>query len=292
MILSGFTFARNAIIYDYPLKECIETLLALCDEVIIAVGDSEDETMTVVSSYANDKLRIISTRWDSSLGYKVLSEQTNLGLQQCKGKWGIYLQCDELIHEKYFKAVREAVEEADKNEAIEGLLFNYKHFYGSYRLYSCGRKYYRNEIRAIRLGIGVESYNDAKGFRRNGRKLIVKPVSAEVYHYGWARNPETMQQKTRDFHKLWHGTDEIAKVVSQQPGIYDLFCNYYLEEFADEHPVVMKGRVEQSIWSEKNYALFKESKCYADRWYKIRRLAAFLESKTWWIGYNKPYRLL
>jgi hypothetical protein len=44
MKVSGFTFIRNAIKYDYPIVEAIQSILPLCDEVVVAVGNSEDET--------------------------------------------------------------------------------------------------------------------------------------------------------------------------------------------------------------------------------------------------------
>ena len=36
MKISGFTFVRNGMKYDYPFLESINSLLALCDEVIVA----------------------------------------------------------------------------------------------------------------------------------------------------------------------------------------------------------------------------------------------------------------
>ena len=37
MFVSGFTFIRQAIRFDYPVVEAIESILPLCDEVIVAV---------------------------------------------------------------------------------------------------------------------------------------------------------------------------------------------------------------------------------------------------------------
>jgi hypothetical protein len=43
--ISGFTFVRNAIKYDYPIVEAVRSILPLCDEVVVAVGDSDDDTL-------------------------------------------------------------------------------------------------------------------------------------------------------------------------------------------------------------------------------------------------------
>jgi glycosyltransferase involved in cell wall biosynthesis len=289
IVISGFTFARNAIKYDYPLKECLNTLLAICDEVVVIVGDSEDQTSEVVGSIKNSKLKIIQTKWDESQGYKVLSQQTNIAMNQCSGKWGLYLQCDEIIHENYFEILKKEIEEACENDEIEGLLFNYKHFYASYNLCHTGRRFYRNEVRAIKLGLNIESYNDAKGFRRMGRKLAVKAIPVEIYHYGYVRNPIIMKEKSYDFHKLWHDEEKIKKMVSSQPTSYQIENNYDLVEFKETHPAVMNEHIRQSDWSALNFQRYLESR---EKTAILRRVVAFLEQKTWMIGYNKPYRRL
>ena len=42
MKISGFTFIRNGNKFDFPYIESIKSILPLVDELVIAVGDSED----------------------------------------------------------------------------------------------------------------------------------------------------------------------------------------------------------------------------------------------------------
>jgi len=42
MKVSGFTFVRNAVKYDYPIVESISSILSVCDEFIVCVGNSDD----------------------------------------------------------------------------------------------------------------------------------------------------------------------------------------------------------------------------------------------------------
>ena len=79
MKVSGFTFVRNAIKYDYPVVEAIRSLLPICDEFIVAVGNSEDDTRNLVLSIGDPKIRIVDTIWDDSMreGGKVLAIETN-----------------------------------------------------------------------------------------------------------------------------------------------------------------------------------------------------------------------
>ena len=54
MKVSGFTFIRNAVDYDYPIVEAIESILPLCDEVVVAVGQSDDATLALIQAIESD----------------------------------------------------------------------------------------------------------------------------------------------------------------------------------------------------------------------------------------------
>ena len=78
MKVSGFTFIRNAITYDYPIVEAIRSILPLCDEVVVAVGNSEDATLQLIQSI-DPKVRIIETVWDDTVreGGRTLALETD-----------------------------------------------------------------------------------------------------------------------------------------------------------------------------------------------------------------------
>jgi hypothetical protein len=78
MKVAGFSFIRNAVNYDYPIVEAILSILPLCDEFVIAVGKSDDNT-PLIRNINSPKIRIIETVWDDSLrkGGAVLAQETN-----------------------------------------------------------------------------------------------------------------------------------------------------------------------------------------------------------------------
>ena len=47
MKIAGFTIIRNAIKYDYPVVEAINSILILCDEFYVGVGKSDDVSPAV-----------------------------------------------------------------------------------------------------------------------------------------------------------------------------------------------------------------------------------------------------
>src|SRR6478735_2743781 len=172
MKVSGFSFIRNAIKYDYPIVEAITSILPLCDEFVVAFGNSDDETEKLIRSIDSEKIRIIPTVWDDSLreGGAVLAVETNKAFDaiSADSDWCFYIQGDEAIHEQDFPKIKEAMLKWKDHKEVEGLLFNYRHFYGSYDYIGDTRRWYRKEIRIIRNDKRIRSYKDAQGFRIEG----------------------------------------------------------------------------------------------------------------------------
>ncbi len=251
MKISGFSFIRNAVKFDYPIIEAITSILPICDEFVIAIGDSDDETRSLIESIDSPKIKIIDTIWDDSLrdGGKVLAKETDKAFRQISkdSTWAFYIQGDEVVHEKYLPVIKDAMERWKDDDLVEGLLFKYLHFYGSYDYVGNSRKWYRNEIRIIRNLPEIKAYRDAQGFRRNNKKIQVKPIDAYIYHYGWVKPPEAQQLKQRTFHKFWHSDDWMEKHIPNVES-FDYSQIDSLEKFKDTHPKTMQRRVDNMNW--------------------------------------------
>ncbi|MEI9908456.1 MAG: hypothetical protein WDO71_01555 [Bacteroidota bacterium] len=106
--------------YDYPVTASIRSLLPLVDEMIVNLGDSEDNTNELIGSLASDKLKFIHSVWDKNLreGGKVLAVETDKAMDAVSpdADWLFYIQADEVIHEKYLPVVREAMEKYKDDE--------------------------------------------------------------------------------------------------------------------------------------------------------------------------------
>ena len=250
MKVSGFTIIRNGVYYAYPFKEAILSILPLCDEFIVNVGESDDSTLEEVRKLCEEhsKIRIIESKWDMSLkGGTVLSVETNKALKECTGDWCFYIQSDELLHEKYYGIVKDEMTKCLDNRSIEGLCFKYLHFYGSYDYVQDNyRNWYIKEVRIVRQSENIVSWGDAMDFRHpDGTKLNYKIIDAEIFHYGWVRPPETLITKRKDFEKLYNEGEKAEKNISGFQN-YDDLGN--LKKFSGTHPVVMKQRISQSKW--------------------------------------------
>jgi len=251
MRVCGFTFIRNAVKYGYQIQEAILSILPLCDHFVVAVGNSDDDTLVLIKSIPSDKIEIIETVWDDSLrkGGAVLAVETNKAFDAIKDDydWCFYIQGDEVMHEQYIEPVRQAMERYKDDAVVEGLLFKYVHFYGTFDFVADSRSWYRQEIRIIRNNKSIRSFKDAQGFRINNRKLKVKRVDAAIYHYGWVRPPEKMQDKIKNFSALWHSDDWIEKNIPDQM-FFDYSNVSSIKRFSGSHPKVMFNYISSKNW--------------------------------------------
>jgi glycosyltransferase involved in cell wall biosynthesis len=255
MKISGCTFVRNGFLLGYPVKESLQSLLSICDEVVIAVGNSEDDTLKYVQSLNDPKIKIIETIWDDSMreGGRILAQQTNIALEQCSGDWIIYLQADEVLHEQEIELLKTSMMKAEKRPEIEGLLFKYLHFFGDYAHIGMGRQWYRREIRAFRNTGSITSWKDAQGFRVREsdsvfRKLRVLDIPVHIYHYGWVRNPSAYLRKQAAFGRLYH---DDAWLKEHLPTSEEFPQCYELGVFTGKHPEIMQERIkEDGLWTK------------------------------------------
>jgi len=254
MKISGFTFIKNAVINGYPIVEAITSILPIVDEMIVLVGDCDDDTLGLIESIGDTKIKIHHSVWDKSLrkGGAVLAVETDkaFNLIDPKSTWAFYIQADEVIHEKYYDTIKKGCEQYKDNKKVQGLLFKYVHFYGTYDYVGDSRKWYSHEVRIIRNDKKIVSYKDAQGFRVGHSKLNVKPLDAYVYHYGWVKDPEQMMKKNKNMGLLWR-TDEEAQEFLKQPDYFDFNEFDSLAIFKDTHPSVMKNRIAQKNWNLK-----------------------------------------
>ena len=273
--ISGFTIIRNAVICDYPVVEAITSILPVVDEMIVLIGDCEDQTEMLIRSIPTDKIRIHHSVWDPNLKKSgaVLAVETDKAFQLIApdSEWAFYIQADEVIHEKYHDAIRGAAEKYKTDLRVEGLLFNYLHFYGTYDYVGDSRKWYHKEVRIIRNDKSIHAYRDAQGFRRGTEKIRVKPIDAFVYHYGWVKNPRQMKEKVKKIHVYWEDSDDKRTSEKNLAGELFNFSEFdSLRLFDSGHPAVMKNRIAEKNWhvdldiSKKNFSL-KEKLLY---WYE------------------------
>jgi hypothetical protein len=273
MKVSGFSIARNAIKFGYPAVEAITSILPVCDEFIVNIGDSEDDTLKLIESIGSPKIKIIQNVWNPKMrkSGKILAYQTNLALKECTGDWAFYIQADECVHEKYLPLIKQNMEKYLNDPEIDGFSFKYVHFYGSYsKIVAPEWDWYKESFRIIRNNKTMISDGDATSFRKLrwyhaeptpnchvnfNRQYFQRlkdlwspniryiPCGAEVYHYGWVRPPEVMMRKKIEFESFYSPKKTTLDRHPMKDHKFDFGNVASLPDFKGTHPKAILERI-------------------------------------------------
>lgn len=258
MFVSGFTFCRNLIRLDYPFLESMRSLLPVVDELVVAVGESDDGTLEAVESLQAEypKINILRTEWDPTLfdNGKIFAQQTNFALDHVSpnADWAIHLQSDEVLHERDYEDLIKSMEQYRQDKSILALMMRQKYFYGDY--WHTNPYAGRRLLRIIRPGGILESIGDSSGFAKKedgtyiGKKQkdLWRYAGGVLYHYGFVNNPQKLKEKIKAKADLYHygqPTEEDRVRLSSSEYIPELM--EIMKPFTGTHPSVMKDRVSQ-----------------------------------------------
>lgn len=264
--ISGFTFIRNGVELGFPFEASIRSLLPLVDEFVVVVGKSNDDTLARIHAIGSPKIRVIETIWNERMADRgfVYAQQKMMAQYACTGDWAFYLEGDELVHQAELANIRASVDQHHANPAVEALVFDYFHFYGTPDFVANSPAWYRRECRLIRNTI--RSYAPDGQYwlitanHKKGRNPQAALANAHIYHYGWVRSNEAMQKKLEQVSKFWsHGAPTIR---------YSQFDAQVLQPFTGTHPELIKpwleSSAEKSFTIDPDYKLSKREKRH--RW--------------------------
>jgi len=238
MKISGFTFIRNGTILGYPFVESICSALPLCDEFVVAVGDSDDDTLARIQGIDSDKIIIIQTHWNEKMQDRgfVYAQQKMIAQYNCTGDWAFYLEGDEILHEDNLPTIRAAMENNLNNLNVEALVFDYYHFFGSPEWLAISPAWYRRECRIIRNSIRSWApdglYWVVMDKNKKGRYPKAALVNVPIYHYGHVRSIEAMREKNKRVGKYWNHDHPLFNGYQIDPQA--------LEPFTGKHPTIVK----------------------------------------------------
>lgn len=298
MKLAGFTYVRNGFDYGVPFLESIQSVLPICEEFIVAVGDSTDGTKEAIMHLNNPKIKIIDTVWNMNLreGGKVFAQQANIALDHVTANWCLHIQSDEVFHEKELNNIITAIDANDGDENVEGFIQPFVHFWGGYDHIRNTRRVHNFEIRIFRNRIGVRSYRDSQGFRKyqsfeayengteKGEKLNVKKLDATVYHYTGIRSPDAYAKKVAMFQSYYNSAEGLEKIMSSHD--YQMHSVDRTIPFTGSHPAIMHAKVAAQDWE---YSYKEELSVWHKKDKYLQIVEDFLGFK---LGEYKNYKLI
>ncbi|MFO1476654.1 MAG: hypothetical protein U1F98_08390 [Verrucomicrobiota bacterium] len=290
MKISGFTFIRNGTVLGYPFVPSIRSLLPLCDEIIVNVPRSTDDTLAAVQAIGDPKIRIIQSDWDENerVGDPIMRRHTDLALEQCTGDWCVYIQGDEVLHEETIPAMRRTMELELNNPAVQGLLVDYTHFYGSFwtEVYSFG--WYYKEVRVVRRDPSIRASGGAQGFRTiQNEKLRVKNSGGHYFHYGFGLKPSQARVKVGNLAHVYGDEKHKRKTAQRPERFYD--DDQKVKPFRGTHPATMRELAAAADWtytSRNPLIRFRRNYFWEDIAMIVKRCTGVT------LGVHKNYRLI
>ena len=253
--LGGSIFIHDAIRLDYCLAEAVDSLCAVCDDVVAVDAESTDGTIEMLEQCrrSHNNLRVITgAKWDCAPKEKRLTVLANLAKSHLKTDWHFMLQADEVIHETSFPAIREAVER-NGFTAFSATRLN---FFGDLNHHLKIDMPHCNKPcadRVIRLAVlEAKAIGDAESLEIPGNLCSDDYLDTiKIFHYGMARDDWKFVDKCIEMQGWFHSPEYVDKRFLQakaagKPFDWKLFkTRDMLERVNMPHPVFAQGWVEE-----------------------------------------------
>ncbi len=206
MLITGLTLIKDGNLLKYPWKLCISNLSALCDEVIVNLGDSTDNTKEELTKLSKklQNVRVFEHTWDlkATGDGTELSKQANNILPEASGDWIVYMQADEMIHEQDHDFVRFAIKSADKNITQFEL-------YRSYFWHTLTKRAPKYEIWLGRIFKAKTHVVGGDGMYLVRLKGEVERLNKLIFHYSRVGTEEEVTNRVKRLGLMFEGKNYV-----------------------------------------------------------------------------------
>lgn len=215
--LCGHVFVHNAIEYDYCIIESVQSLLPICDAVLVMDCSSTDGTDQLLRDHFenNKRVRLVfGQKWDVCRGgegkrVRVIAEKCRALIRGQFG-WQFMLQADEVLHEASRNAIRQAIASNQSGSFYcqrvdlwgsmnTCLAVDPYTFYGkiAQRMAFEITRLAHSTRRVVRDGCFIDQ---TKASRRYVNDIV-------IFHYGFVRDRYKLVRKVVDLWEWYHDID-------------------------------------------------------------------------------------
>lgn len=166
---------------QHNIKECIESLQNVCDEIIVVDSNSSDNTVQIAES----------------IGAKIISQsylgdgfQKNVVLEYASHDWILSIDADERLDDKMIASIK-AVKDLDKHSESYG--FSRKNYIGDRWIKHCG---WYPDICTRLYNKNFTKFRDVAGHSSVESK-DVKVLSGDIIHYSYKNYHELLYKTNR-----------------------------------------------------------------------------------------------
>jgi glycosyltransferase involved in cell wall biosynthesis len=195
--LSIYTFAKDALFFDYHIVDMLRHHLPLADEIVVCEGHSTDGTYEAVSGL-DPRIRVFRRHIDTSDPKSWLRSAKDHARRECRGDWCLLLDCDEFVPEWEFDGLRKYIATTTHDIASA----TYTHFYANYKVFydNPSRPFPPRQKRILhRNRPDIEILGDGSDVRITGRgnEGVDGTFQFACHHFGEVRNAARLRHKWR-----------------------------------------------------------------------------------------------
>lgn len=239
--LSGYVMTRNCRRLDYCYELAIESLLPVCDEVLVCDSDSDDGTREELDLWAMNelKLRVINRPWPNPVGdTHFLVKWINEAREHLKYSMQLNLEADEVIPTSAYPAIRQAVENR------ECRTFRRLNFWRSTEFLAPENTYCGTTV--ARLGPQNLWMSSDAPDPHGSQELAATAINAgqdqrlEIFHYGALRKNDAFLKKSRVMQSAIMNSYDSRLAEAEKTGVpWESLCDFGglpLIPFRGAHP--------------------------------------------------------
>lgn len=237
--LSGYVCVRNAVLLDYCLREAVESLLPVCDEVIICDGESTDGTKTMVFDLwvNNPQVRMITCPWSNPVRkIDFWVEWINFARQHCAFDMQLELDADEVLDSSSYDLIRHLLPKRGSHNFTRLNFWKDPQHLAPYNR-CCGTMV----ARMAPSDLYMPSDEPNPAVTPNARTRAVDTPGLRIFHYGFLRNPDAFVRKSREVQNMFFGSvDSRITEMADQGKRWDEreYFDLPLQNYNGEHPPV------------------------------------------------------
>lgn len=247
--LAGCVCIRNGFDLDFPWIQAVESLLPVCDEVVICDGESEDSTQAYARNWSKrePKINLCVYPWPKPKGdADFWVTWLNYAREHIKSDWHFQLDADEILHEKSYDELREFT----KRKALKsGIVTRWNFWQDTAHTIPEGVCLGKHVVRVAPSNIWLAS--DGPHPKGSEASQISQNTGIEIFHYGFLRHPEAFFKKERALQGFFFDTYDQRLADAEKfegnwmtkEGVTG--WENRLDEYHGKHPEVIKGWLKQ-----------------------------------------------
>lgn len=192
--LGASVVIRNGNELDFCWRECINSLLPVCDTVCVCDGESTDGTQEEVRDWMTrePKLSLCVYPWPNPKGNPdFFVEWINYARQHVAADWHLQMDADEILSERSYLELRQFIQGPRRSALVTRYNFWQDHRHLIPDGVCLGKRVTRIAPQPVILV--------SDGYHPWGAEAsaMAVPTGIEIFHYGFLRKPEAFFRKER-----------------------------------------------------------------------------------------------